>query len=90
MDDRPVGALRLSGIDYVLIDPLPSGPHTLQAVAVDNSGEAAASATVAFAIWRQTISREYSVFNFGAEDKPVAISGSIPSSTSGLKISHRR
>ena len=74
VDGRPTQAMRLSGIDYVLVDPFPSGPHTLQVVAVDNSGKATASATVHFAIWRQAISREYSVFNFGAEDKPAAIS----------------
>jgi hypothetical protein len=74
VDGRPARALRLSGIDYLLLDPLPSGPHTLQARATDHSGKTGASAVVPFAVWRQAISREYSVFNFGAEERPQAIS----------------
>lgn len=74
VDGRPARTLRLTGIDYLLLDALPSGTHTIQAVAVDHSGREGVSELVTFAVWRQAISREYSVFNFGVEEKPQAIS----------------
>jgi hypothetical protein len=74
VDDQPVRAQRISGLEYVLLDLLPSGTHTVRVVAVDYSGFTAASELVEFQVWHEAISREYSVFNFGPEETPDAIS----------------
>ncbi len=75
VDDRPVRTQRVSGIEYLILENLPSGSHGLSVVATDNSGLTTESVMVPFEIWRQAISREYSVFSIGSRnEKAEAIS----------------
>lgn len=58
----PVSSRRLSRTDFQISAPKIRGNYVLRAVATDSAGNVDASAPVAFAVYGETVSREWSVF----------------------------
>lgn len=77
LDGQVVEGRRLSLSDYLVRVPLISGQYGLSVRVTDSAGLVTTSPLRSFSVVREAISREVSVFNFGAADRPDAISREV-------------
>jgi hypothetical protein len=62
LDGVPVAARRLSRTDFQVTAPTTRGSHSLRAVATDSAGNTGNSTPVAFTVYAEAVSREWSVY----------------------------